>query len=82
MRAPGVACQVVYSKHFDADLAALDPSVPRREELLRGVEWVLGRTELRGAVRVVAVTGLGRPRLMFTASVEDQLVTVDGVALA
>ncbi|MBA3688657.1 MAG: hypothetical protein H0W81_07500 [Chloroflexi bacterium] len=77
-RPAGFPCKVVYSKEFDANSKAIEPDYKRLDDMMRGAEWVIARTEHRGLVDVILNPGGGLPRILMSAIVrDDEAVVVD-----
>lgn len=73
MRDKGVPCTVTFDRAFDEDVEALRGRYPRIDEMVRGAEWALARTELRGDVEVGLYPGGGGSYLVVEATVTDSL---------
>ena len=82
MSVPPIPRTVDYSAEYENCAAAIEPDARRLDEMMRGVEWVLSRTELRGEVAVVLNPGAGGRRLEVRATVANTgaLVTWIGPA--
>ena len=65
-----------YGAEFESKISALDGVQDRREEMMRGVEWVLARTDLRGRVIVTVLVSWTGPRIEIYADVDDRLVEI------
>lgn len=73
-RPVGVPCKVVYSTDFDTSAKVIEPDYARLDDMLRGAEWVVARTDLRGLVAMVLNPGGGLPRVLVSAIVTDDEV--------
>lgn len=73
---------VTYSAEYAEQAATVEPDVRRLDEMIRGLEWVLARTPLRGSVLVVLDPGRGGPKLEVRATVEAQGALVTGIRKA
>lgn len=71
-----------YAEEFERKIANIDEWQERREEILRGVEWVLARTEWRGPVIVTVLVSWMGPRIEIYAVVDEQLVEIEDAQLA
>lgn len=81
-RPEGVACEVIYSDEYDAQAQAIEPDYARLDEMIRGAEWVIARTSLRGEVTVTLNPGGGMPFLQVSATITDEQATVTGIEIA
>lgn len=73
MREKGIPCTVTYDDGFDAQMAKLAKDYPRIDEMVRGAEWAIARTELRGEIVVGLYAGGGGPYVIVEATVTDEL---------
>ncbi len=70
---------VTYSDEYHRQAASIEADYRRLDEMMRGAEWVLARTPLRGAVIVTLNPG-GRARhLEVYAEVTDAEAVVNGI---
>lgn len=79
-RPAGVPCKVVYSKEFEGNAKSIEPDYKRLDEMLRGAEWVIARTDMRGLIDVVLNPGGGLPRVLVSAIVRDDEAAMVDIA--
>ncbi len=73
MRDQGVPCTVTFEKGFDAQVDRLRKDFPRIDEMVRGAEWAIARSELRGDIKVGLYAGAGGPYLIVEATVGEEV---------
>ena len=73
---------VTYSKEYEKQAAAIEPDVQRLDAMMRGLEWALARTPLRGPVVAILNPGVGKPRLEVRATIADDGALVTGIGRA
>lgn len=73
---------VTYSREYDEQARVIEPDYRRLDEMVRGAEWALARTELRGSVVVVLNPGGGQEYVELYADVMDNGAVVTGISVA
>jgi len=66
--------EVVRSEDFESAAKAIQPDVQRFDEVFRGIEWALARTEHIGDVVLTADLGFGGPFVRVRATIGTQAV--------
>ena len=82
MPTPPISRTVTYSVEYERSAAAIEPDARRLDEMIRGAEWALARTEKRGEVVVVLNPGAGGLRLEVRATVTDTGAVVTRIGRA
>lgn len=74
--------EVVSSPEFQAQARRIESNVRRFDELFRGIEWALARSQREGPVVLTADLGSQGRKVQVTATVEATKVTLTGISMS